>query len=318
MTYQIPGARQRFVETNGVRLSVYEAGEGPAVVLSHGFPELGYSWRHQLTALAAAGYHAIAPDQRGYGASDRPSDIEDYDIVALTTDLVGLLDAFEIDQAVFVGHDWGGLVTWQLPLLHPGRAAGLVGVNTPYLPRLPMRPTEVFRMAGGDNHYVLYFQEPGTADRELLEDVPNLFETMMQSGVPPEELQAATGDAANFMEAIARGPRLGQPLLSGEDLGVYVETFEATGFTGGLNWYRNFDRNWELTEALEGARIEVPSLMITAEWDPVLAPAIATLGEPFVDDLETHMIARCGHWTQQEHPDELNRLMIDWLDRRYR
>jgi pimeloyl-ACP methyl ester carboxylesterase len=318
MTYEIPGARQHWVETNGVRLSVYEAGQGPPVVLSHGFPELAYSWRHQFAALAAAGYRVIAPDQRGYGASDRPAAIEDYDLMALSGDLIGLLDALEIDEAVFVGHDWGGLITWPMPLLHPGRVAGLIGVNTPYLPRLPMRPTEVFRMAGGEGHYVLYFQEPGVADAALAEDVSNLFQTMMQSGVPPEELQAATGDAGNFMEAIARGPRLGEPLLSADELSVYVDTFEETGFTGGLNWYRNFDRNWEHTPTLDGARIDVPSLMVTAEWDPVLTPAVAQIGEAFVDDLETHLVERCGHWTQQEHPDELNRVMIDWLDRRYR
>jgi pimeloyl-ACP methyl ester carboxylesterase len=317
MTYEIPGATQRSVDANGIRLSVHEAGEGPAVVFSHGFPELAFSWRHQLPALAAAGFRAIAPDQRGYGASDRPTELTDYDLLHLTGDLIGLLDALEIDRAVFVGHDWGGLITWPLALLHPDRVLGVVGVNTPYLPRAPMPPTQLLRMAAGDNNYILYFQEPGVADRELAVDITNLFQTMMQTGVPPEELRAATDDAGDFMAAIARGPRLGDQILSDDELKIYVDTFTETGFTGPLNWYRNLDRNWELTPQLDGARIEVPSLMVTAEWDPVLTPALAQIGESLIDDLETHMIAKCGHWTQQEHPDELNRVLVDWLTRRF-
>ena len=316
----VASATARQVETNGVRLACYEAGpsDGPCVVLSHGFPELAFSWRHQIPMLAAAGYHVVAPDQRGYGGSDVPPAVTDYDIVHLTGDLTGLLDALGVEQAVFAGHDWGGLVVWQQALLHPDRVAGVIGVNTPFFPRFPMAPTELFRLTGGDNHYILYFQEPGVADAALATDVRGVFAGLMRRGVPLAEISAMpVGDSQNWAQAVQHRALAGDPLLSDAELDVYVDAFTRTGFTGGLNWYRNFDRNWELTPEQEGARIDVPCLMVTAEWDPVLTPAMADGMGPAVADLETHMIERCGHWTQQEHPEELNRLMLDWLGRRF-
>lgn len=317
MTYTIRGAEQRFVETNGVRLSVYEAGEGPAVVFSHGFPELAFSWRHQLPAVAAAGFRALAPDQRGYGASTRPEPVEEYDIFHLTDDLAGLLDDAGIDRAVFVGHDWGGFVVWQMALLHPDRVVGVVGVNTPYFPRLPLMPTKLFAMVD-PNHYIVQFQERGAPDAALARDPAAFFGHLLRAGVSPDELARAKADAAtDFFEAVVGGPLLGEELLGPEEMAVFVDTFRETGFTGGLNWYRNFDRNWEETPQLDGAKIEVPALMVTAEWDPVLTPAMATLMPAYVPDLETHLVDGCGHWTQQERPDELNRLLVDWLTRRF-
>ncbi|MCX7620994.1 MAG: alpha/beta hydrolase [Acidimicrobiales bacterium] len=320
--YDIPGARHRFVETNGVRLSVYETGQPrpdrPVVVFSHGFPELAFSWRHQLRAVAAAGFHAVAPDQRGYGGSSRPDAIEEYDIFHLTGDLVGLLDEIGAPKAVFVGHDWGGLVTWQMPLLHRERVAGVAGLCTPYVPRFPAKPTEVFRMMGGENHYILYFQEPGVADAALSANTAALFDRMMRRGVDPQLLREAASNASDFVAAIVDAPVLGEELLTRAELDVFVTTFLRTGFTGGLNWYRNFDRNWELTPQLDGARIDgLPCLMITAEWDPVLVPAMAQGMPEVIDDLEMHQVARAGHWVQQEQPDEVNRLLVDWLTRRF-
>ena len=323
--YEIPGATQRFVDVGDVTLSVYEVEpEGgadpdrPVVVFSHGFPELAYTWRHQLSAVADAGFRAIAPDQRGYGGSSRPDEVTDYDIFHLTGDLVGLLDAVGVDQAVFVGHDWGGFVVWQMPLLHRDRVAGVAGLNTPYIPRLPIKPTEAFRMLGGENHYILYFQEPGVADAALAANVAVLFDRMFRRGVEPERLQAAAADAHDFIQAVVEAPVLGDELLSPDELAVFVDTFTATGFTGGLSWYRNFDRNWELTPELDGARIDgLPCLMITAEWDPVLVPAMAQGMPDVIDDLEMHQIARCGHWTQQEEPAQVDRLLTDWLSRRF-
>ncbi len=306
-----------------IELSVHEAGSGPAVVLCHGFPELAYSWRHQLPALAAAGFRAIAPDQRGYGASDRPAPIASYDIHHLTSDLVGLLDALGLERAVFVGHDWGGLVAWLMPLLHPERTAGVVGVNTPYLPRAPLPPTQLLRaMVGGHDErmYMLWFQEPGTAEGVLDANPRRVFEKLMRRGLSPEEARAAIDPALGDMNPfrrLAELPDLGPALLQREELEHYVAVFERTGFRGGINWYRNLDRNWETTPRLAGARIEVPSLMITAEWDPVLPPALAAGMPALVPDLETRMIGACGHWTQQERPDELNRLLVDWLRRRF-
>jgi len=308
------------IRTNGIGMALRDEGRGPAVVLCHGFPELAYSWRHQVPALAAAGFRAIAPDQRGYGGTDRPADVTTYDMQHLTGDLVGVLDALGIERAVFVGHDWGGLVVWQMPLLHPARTAGLIGVNTPYFPRAFAQPTAIFRQLFGDNYYVCHFQQPGVADAALARDVPKVFSRLMRRGVPIADVEArmaAVGRMLNMVEIVHEGEPLGAPLLSEEELRVYVATFTRTGFTGGINWYRNMDRNWEATPELDGARIEVPSLMVTAEWDPVLRPEMAEPMRELVSDLEIQRIAACGHWTPQEKPAELNAVMIDWLRRRF-
>jgi pimeloyl-ACP methyl ester carboxylesterase len=311
-----------FVRTNGIRMAVYEAGRGLPVVLCHGWPELAYSWRHQIPALAAAGYRAIAPDQRGYGQTDRPEKVEDYDMTHLTDDLVGLLDALDLEKAVFCGHDWGGLVVWQLPLLHPDRVAGVVGINTPFLPRPPVDPVALMRQAYGENMYIVYFQKYGAADALLARDVGRVFRRFMRKNVitnaeyaklPPQERRL------EFLGAF-EGPeperQAGDLLLDHEELAVFVETYERTGFTGGINWYRNLTRNWQASEGLE-QRVRVPALMISAEDDFVLSPAMTDGMEAYVPDLEKHVIPACGHWTQQEKPDELNRLLIDWLKRRF-
>lgn len=307
----------------GITLSVHEAGSGPAVVLSHGFPELAYSWRRQISALAAAGFRVIAPDQRGYGESDRPDAIEAYDIHHLTGDLVALLDTLGIEKAVFVGHDWGGLVAWQMPLLHPTRTAGVIGVNTPYLPRAPMKPTQLLRaLVGGQDEkmYMLWFQQPGLAESVLDSRVRLLFEKLMRSAIPFErfaEESAKNGGDMNPFRRLEEIPELGEPILSSEEMEHYVRVFERTGFRGGINWYRNLDRNWETTPQTAGAKIEVPCLMLTAEWDPVLRPQMAAMMPALVPDLEIVQIEACGHWTQAEKPEELNRAMVDWLRRRF-
>ena len=313
-------------ESPPITLSVHEAGSGPAVVLCHGFPELAYSWRHQLPALAAAGFRAIAPDQRGYGASDRPEPIHAYDVHHLTGDLVGLLDAFGLQRAVFVGHDWGGLVVWPMAVLHPSRVAGVVGVNTPNLPRTPRKPTEMMRLLvnGQDEKmYVLWFQEPGVADAVLAANTRTVFEKLLRGGVSLAEASARSASMGfepgdlNPFRRIAEVPVFGDPIVSPEELEVFVRTFERTGFTGGINWYRNMDRNWETTPGAGTTRIEVPCLMVTAEWDPVLPPELAAGMGALIPDLETHMIPKCGHWTQQDKPEELNRILVDWLSRKF-
>ena len=319
MTYAIEGTEHRLVDVGAATLSVYEAGEGPAVVFCHGFPELAYSWRRQISVVGAAGFRAIAPDMRGYGGSARPPATTDYDMAHLTGDLVGLLDALDIEKAVFVGHDWGGLVVWQMPLLHPDRVAGVVGVNTPFIPRLPMAPIEVFRMLVGDDHYIVQFQQPDAPEAMLSRDIPNLFTSMMRSGVSPEIVAeaAATAEGSAF-ERVLGGPKLGDALLDEGDLAVYVDAFTETGFTGGLNWYRNFDRNWAATPEQDGVHIDgLPCLMVVAEWDPVLVPALAEGMPELIDDLEMHQLDGCGHWTPSERPDDLNALLTDWLTRRF-
>lgn len=307
----------------GIALSVHEAGDGPAVVLCHGFPELSYSWRHQIPALSRAGFRAIAPDQRGYGASDRPDPVEAYDIHHLCGDLVALLDALGLERAVFVGHDWGGLVVWNMPLLHPDRTAGVVGVNTPYVPRGDASLIQTLRtLTGGDDdrHYILWFQEPGVADAALAARTRRVFEVLMRGGVDPEKTRAALRMERGDMNPFRRVDELsaaGPEILSPEELSHYVRAFEETGFTGGINWYRNFHRNWETTPQLTGAKIPVPSLMVTAAWDLALPPSMAAGMPAVVPDLETASIEACGHWTQQEKPEELNRILVGWLTRRF-
>lgn len=313
-----------FVETNGIRMAVYEQGEGFPVVFSHGFPELAYSWRHQLPALAKAGFRAIAPDQRGYGLTDRPEELESYDIHHLCGDLVGMLDALEIDKAVFCGHDWGGMVVWQMPLHHPDRVAGVIGVNTAFMGRPPVPVIQLLRNLRGEDNYVVAFQEPGVADAALAKDVRKTFTLFMRAG--------GTFDADSFAKLPADAPERkfellkaleadidsfpGELILSEDEMNFYVSAFERTGFTGGINWYRNIDRNWEITAGLK-EEIKVPCLYVGAEDDVVLPPSSANGMERFAPDLEKKVIADCGHWTQQEKPEELNAIIIDWLQRRF-
>lgn len=311
----------RYVETNGIRMAVYDQGKGVPVVMCHGFPELAYSWRHQIPAIANAGFHAIAPDQRGYGLTDRPPAIEDYDIHHLTGDLVGMLDAMKIDKAVFVGHDWGGFVVWHMPLLHPNRVAGVIGVNTPFLPRAPMDPIALMRAAYGEDMYIVYFQKPGVADAALGKDVAKTLRLFYRkSGMTIEEFDKRPAEERNL--ALVRALELdeslwpGKVLLSAEELDTYAKAFTRTGFTGGINWYRNFTRNWQTTEGI-AQKVNVPCLMVMAENDIVLRPAMADGMEAYVPDLEKHLIKNCGHWTQAEQPDELNRVMISWLKKRF-
>jgi pimeloyl-ACP methyl ester carboxylesterase len=311
---------ERTVSTNGVELHVLDQGEGPAVVLAHGFPELAHSWRHQLPALAAAGYRAIAPDQRGYGASSRPEAIEDYDIEHLTGDLIGLLDALGIDRAVLVGHDWGSMVVWQAALLHPDRVAGVCGMSVPFLPRAPMPPTSLMRAAFGDSFfYMLYFQEPGVADADLGADPATTMRRML-AGVKASD---DGGRAAELMTAAdGRGfvDRLPEPeglpdWLSPEELDVYVEAFRRTGFTGGINWYRNLDRNWERTPQLEGAKVTQPSLFVGGALDPVLLMSPPSVQQGWLEDHRGDVLVDdAGHWVQQENPDEVNAALVGFLD----
>ncbi|MDQ3294698.1 MAG: alpha/beta hydrolase [Actinomycetota bacterium] len=316
--------RERTVATNGVELHVVEAGppDGPVVVLAHGFPELAYSWRHQVPALAAAGYHVLAADQRGYGRSSTPEAIDQYDIVHLTDDLLGLLDDVGAEQAIFVGHDWGSMVVWQQALLNPDRVAGVVGMSVPFLPRGPMPPTELMRNAFGDNFfYILYFQEPGVADADLGRDATTTMRRML-CGV------RVTGDEKGVAEATARmfapGPagfveRMSEPAglpgwLSQAELDHYAAEFGRTGFTGGVNWYRNFDRNWSLTEHLAGARVAAPSLFIGGALDPVLAMSPPGIADTQLEDHRGNVIIDgAGHWVQQEKPAEVNAALLDFV-----
>jgi pimeloyl-ACP methyl ester carboxylesterase len=312
---------ERLVETNGVTLRLTEAGErgNPVVVLAHGFPELAYSWRHQIPALAAAGYHVLAPDQRGYGGSSQPRQIEDYDIVQLTGDLVGLLDDIGAEQAAFIGHDWGALVVWTAALLHPSRVAAVGGLSVPPAPRASRPPTEGFRaLVGEDNFfYILYFQEPGVADAELGGDPARTLRRMIGGHRPSDDEAAA-------LRMISPGPegfidRLPEPQalptwLSADELDHYIAEFTRTGFTGGLNWYRNFDRNWEITAGIADAQITVPALFLAGTADPVLGFTRPDRAREVVAGPYTEvMLDGAGHWVQQERPQEVNAALVDFL-----
>jgi pimeloyl-ACP methyl ester carboxylesterase len=306
------------VRHGDVELSVHEAGEGPLVVLAHGFPELGYSWRHQIPALAAAGHHVLAPDQRGYGASSRPPRIEDYDIERLTGDLLALLDDAGESSAVFVGHDWGAVVVWQLALLAPERVDAVVGMSVPFLPRGPVPPTTLMRQLFGDQFfYMLHFQEPGVADVELGADPAVTMRRMLcglrTSGGPSFDPASFADDGRGFLDRLPDPDGL-PDWLGQAELDHYVEQFRRTGFTGGLNWYRNLDRNWELTARLDGAAVTVPSLFIGGAADPVLRMSPPSVGHPHLRDHRGDVIIEgTGHWVQQEAPEEVNAALLGFL-----
>ena len=312
------GVTERTVSTNGVDLHVLEEGEGPPVILAHGFPELAYSWRHQLPALAAAGYRAVAPDQRGYGRSSRPEAIDEYDIVHLTDDLIGVLDDLGEERAVFVGHDWGSMVVWQLSLLHPDRVAGVVGMSVPFVRRPLAPPIGLLRNAMGDNFfYILYFQEPGVADAELGGDAARTMRRMLagarvgDDAMPDPSMFA--NDGRGFIDRIPEPDGL-PAWLRQEELDHYIAEFERTGFTGGINWYRNFDRNWHLTEHLAEAKVEVPSLFIGGTRDPVLIMSPPAIAEGWLTDHRGDVLVDdAGHWVQQEAPGPVNDALITFL-----
>jgi pimeloyl-ACP methyl ester carboxylesterase len=321
----------QYAEVNGIRMGFYQAGpltDTPPVILCHGWPELAFSWRHQIKALGEAGIRVIAPDQRGYGATDRPERVEAYDLEHLTGDLVGLLDHLEIDKAVFVGHDWGGFVVWQMPLRHPSRVAGVVGVNTPHLPRAPIDPIAIFRKRFGDSMYIVQFNASQEPDRIFGSRVEQTFDFFMRkpplrepgdAAKPAGGLYAASKLNTAFPQMVAgydAAKDKRTPILSPEEKQVFVDAFTKTGFTGGINWYRNMTRNWERCEGLDHT-VGVPSLMIMAENDAVLPPSAADGMEKLIPDLEKYLVRDSGHWTQQEQPEEVSQKLIEWRRRRF-
>lgn len=312
---------ERLVDTNGIQLRVTEAGDrgAPAVILAHGFPELAYSWRHQIPVLAEAGYHVLAPDQRGYGGSSRPDAIEAYDIHQLTADLAGLLDDVGAQRAVWVGHDWGAAVVWNAPLLHPDRVAAVAALSVPAAPRSRVAPTQAWRKTFGENFfYILYFQEPGVADAELNADPARTMRRMLgglrTSGNPITASRMVAPGPEGFIDRLPEPDRL-PDWLSQEELDHYIAEFSRTGFTGGLNWYRNFDRNWETTPELADAKITVPALFIAGTADPVLTFTRADRASQLITGpYREVMIDDAGHWVQQERPEEVNAALLEFLN----
>jgi pimeloyl-ACP methyl ester carboxylesterase len=292
--------QERMIATNGIELNVLEEGAGPPLVLCHGFPELAYSWRHQIPALAGAGFRVLAPDMRGYGRSSAPAQVDAYDIVTLCDDVCGVLDSAGEESAIFVGHDWGANVVWQLAVLHPERVRAVAGLSVPFVPRAPAAPIPIMRRHLGEDFYIVWFQQPGVADAALACDVRRTLTTSRQWTAQWAEQDGSPTKRAEW--------------LSEEELAVYVNAFERTGFTGGLNWYRNIDRNWELTADLAGRRVEQPALFLTGELDPVrrFMPAEAMHG--WVTDLRAEVVVPgAGHWVQQQAPEAVNTTLLDFL-----
>jgi pimeloyl-ACP methyl ester carboxylesterase len=320
--------KHRTIEANGIRQHLVEQGAGPLVLLCHGFPESWYSWRHQLEALAEAGYRAVAPDMRGYGQTDRPEPIDKYTLFHLVGDMVGVLDALGAEQAVIVGHDWGAPVAWHAALMRPDRFRAVIGLSVPFRPRGPVTPTTMMPKTDDAMFYQLYFQTPGDAEAELERDVRRTMRGTLYSAsgdVPVGMRNAlAPGDAVGMV------PRQGgllsriiypdalPPWLSDADIDFYAGEFARTGFRGGLNWYRNIDRNWELLAPYAGAQVKVPALYVVGDRDLVMAfrgvDQLLTALPIFVPQLRrTLILPGCGHWTQQERPREVNAAMIEFL-----
>ena len=309
----------RLVDTGEIRMAVHELGGGPPVILVHGFPELAFSWRHQLPALRDAGYRAIAPDMRGYGGTDKPADMTDYTLRKLIGDIQGLMAALDVERAVMIGHDWGAIVVWHMALLEPERLAGLINLNIPHIPRPPIDPILYMRWKLGKDFYIVNFQKSDEADRRCNEDPRRFIDLMMRRRLrsdarntgrkskrrPFSILRALDGDAPG-----------GEALLTADELRHYADAFAAGGFTGPINWYRNWSHNWKSMKGIDQT-VRVPSLFVQASDDFVVSQKQIDAMLPHVPDLEVAVIENCGHWTQQEQPERLNAIILDWLARRY-
>lgn len=317
----------RFLDVRGLRMHVAEAGAGPLVLLLHGFPETGYSFRHQLGALAAAGYHVVAPDLRGYGQTDRPAEVADYTLLHLVGDVIGLLDTLGEQQAVVVGHDWGAMVAWHTALLRPERVRAVIGMSVPYTPRgsglflsggpVAPPPVTALRQAIGDGFYVAYFQQPEVADKELDRAPRTTLRRLFHSASGDGNWQPVVAPGEGFLDTLTE-PETLPGWLTAADLDTFTADFAHSGFTGGLNYYRNIDRNWTLLTPWHLCPILAPSLFMLGDRDLAFrgtaAADITTALRKFTPNLrETIVLPGCGHWTQQERPAAVNAALLAFL-----
>ncbi|HEY2107067.1 MAG TPA: alpha/beta hydrolase [Candidatus Binataceae bacterium] len=314
------GLQHKFVTTNGIRMHYAEQGDGPLVVLCHGWPESWYSYRHQIPALAAAGFRVVAPDQRGYGQTDKPEPIEAYNILNLAGDIVGLVNSIGVDSAAIVGHDWGAPVAWHCALLRPDMFGAIALLSVPYLARGTTHPAQTMQaIAGEENFYQLYFQEPGRAEAELEADprrsMAMLLYSLSGDARPDEQWKFRFPKSMKFIDT-GVVPKQLPPWLSEADLDFFAGEFKRAGFRGGLNWYRNTERNWELTPFLDGAKLRQPALFVAGSEDCVgkMLPGRFQMAGAFTPNLKQQVIIPgAGHWTQQERPAEVNQLLIEFL-----
>lgn len=309
MSEPIDLPRPTLIPVNGVELEVFQAGRrnaGNPIVLCHGWPEHAFSWRHQIPALAAAGHHVIVPNQRGYGNSSRPAEVTEYDLEHLAGDLVALLDHFGYDDATFVGHDWGANVVWGLALLHPNRVKRVINLSLPYQERGEQPWIEFMEAVFGDDFYFVHFnRQPGVADAVLDANTHRFLRNLYRKNVPFVEPEPGM-----MMINLARAEApLGEPVMGDDELAVFASAFESSGFTGSINWYRNMDRNWHLLADVDPI-VQQPALMIYGDRDAI--PASANLSE-FVPNVDV-VNMDCGHWIQQEKPEETTRAILNWLE----
>jgi len=311
------GVTERRVPTNGIELNVAEQGEGPLVLLLHGFPESWYSWRHQFAPLAAAGYHAVAPDMRGYGKSDRPQAIDAYNQVEIVNDIIGLIPALGYDTAVVIGHDWGAPTAWSSALNHPDRVTAVGALSVPFTPRSPVQPMPAMReLFKGQFFYQLYFQEPGVAEAEFERDIRAALKKFLVMGAGGTDLTAlpARGPDSDLLSGLPNPDTL-PAWLTEADLDFYAGEFTRSGMRGPLNYYRNHDLTWELTAGAP-TTIEQPAMFVAGERDGVImmaAPALENMPK-YVKDLRINeLIPGIGHWTQQEAPEAVNDAILRFL-----
>jgi pimeloyl-ACP methyl ester carboxylesterase len=308
------------VTANGIRMHLAEQGTGPLILLCHGFPEGWYSWRDQLSALAAAGYHAVAPDMRGYGRTEAPPEISSYNIMDLAGDVIGLVAALGKRQAVIVGHDWGANVAWHAALFRPDVFPAVAALSVPFRQRGPAPPLHMLRTAGQINHYWLHFQEPGVAEAEFERDPREALRRVLYSisGDAPRETRQLTLQPGKGWLANTIDPERLPAWLTDADLDHMAAEFSHSGFRGGLNWYRNIDRNWELTAPWAGAQIREPALFIAGSVDPVIAggsgnAALIALPAAVPGLRRKLLIDGAGHFIQQERPQLVNEALLDFL-----
>lgn len=309
----------RVLQVNGINMQVAESGTGPLAICCHGWPELGYSWRHQIPALTRAGYRVVVPDMRGFGGTEAPHDVSQYTILHTVGDIVALVHALGEKEAIIIGHDWGAPVAWHCALLRPDVFRKVIALSVPHRRRAEAPPLTTLRKQGLHNHYWCYFQTPGVAEAEFERDVATTMRKLLYGAASQKvdrENPLLVPEGGGFLDRVSVPDKL--PMwLTDADVNVFASEYRRTGFRGGLNWYRNIDRNWELTAPWEGARIEQPALFIAGTHDPVIAgqrgKAAIEAMEESVTDLNKVLIEKAGHWIQQERPEEVNAAIVRFL-----
>ena len=317
LSSQFPNITNRRIATNGIELNIAEQGEGPLVIMCHGFPESWYSWRHQFQAIADAGYHAVAPDMRGYGDSDKPTAIDAYNQVDVVNDIIGLIPALGYETAIVLGHDWGGPTAWSCALNHPDKVTAVGVLSVPFSPRSEVPPLDALKAIFKDQFfYQLYFQSEGVAEAEFEQDVRTAlrkFYHMASAQMEIGLLEPKPADA-DMLSDLPNPEKLG-PWISDEDLDFYVNEFTKSGFRGPLNYYRNHNLTWQRTEGAP-TTITQPAMFVAGDKDGVIvmaALALENMPNHVLDLRINELIPNVGHWTQQEAPAETNAYIVKFL-----